>query len=109
MRLGGLFPCVYSTVSFALLTFYLILKGQNAKTQDVEEQVGKRIAFVESLVNTSKSRDGSSSVGNKAAETPTEILNQQKEENVDRKDLKNEGNDCFNFILVAKEKMLYHQ
>uniref|UniRef100_A0A7I4CTE9 RNA helicase n=1 Tax=Physcomitrium patens TaxID=3218 RepID=A0A7I4CTE9_PHYPA len=65
--------------------------GQNAKTQDVEEQVGKRIAFVESLVNTSKSRDGSSSVGNKAAETPTEILNQQKEENVDRKDLKNEG------------------
>lgn len=68
------------------------MEGQNAKTQHVEEQVGKRIAFVESLVNTSKANEASSSVGSKVADTPTQTLSQQKEEKSHRKEFRNDGN-----------------
>lgn len=77
------------------------MEGQNAKTQDVEEQVGKRIAFVESLVNTSKANDVSSSVGNKAVDSPIETSSQQKEENPKRKELRNDGNFPITCILVT--------
>jgi len=76
------------------------VEGQNAKTQDVEEQVGKRIAFVESLVNTSKANEVSSYVGSKVADAPMQTLSQQKEENSERKQLRNDGNFRISCVLV---------
>lgn len=77
--------------SYPPLTQYLIVEGQNVKTQEVKAQVGKRIAFVESLVNTSKTNDISTSVGGMATDTPTQELSQQKE-NSEHKKLRKNGN-----------------
>lgn len=65
-----------------------LAEGQKAKTQEVEEQVEKRIAFVESLVNTSKTDDVSLSVGSKVVDTPMQVSSQEEEENSEHKKLK---------------------
>lgn len=78
------------------------MEGQNAKTQEVEEQVGKRIAFVESLVNTSIANEAPSTVDDKVSDTPVETSSQQKEEKSERKTLRNNGRSCNPSVLILK-------
>lgn len=68
-----------------------IFEGQKAMNQEAEEEVGRRSAFVESLVNSRKSRESPSQSASRVAEMVVEETDSQPAANTPNKTQRNDS------------------
>lgn len=77
-----------------------IFEGQKAMNEEAEEEVGRRSAFVESLVNSRKSRESPSLPASRVADTVVEETDSQPAANTPVKTQRNDSK-CTTVNLLA--------